>query len=130
MRTDAEKLSGAVLAEKDDPRITKIGKLLRKTRIDEIPQFINVLRGEMSLVGPRPERPEFQHAYMEAIPWFTLRSHCKPGITGLAQVAGDYHTSSQRKLLYDVSYLANMTPMLDLRIMFATVWTVLSKQGN
>lgn len=130
MVVNAEKLSGAVLAEKNDPRVTRIGRLMRATRIDEIPQLINVLKGEMSMIGPRPERPEFIKSYLETIPWYPLRALCKPGLTGLAQVSGDYHTSTQRKLLYDVSYLANMSPVLDLRILFATVVTVLTKKGH
>lgn len=130
MVVDAEKLSGAVLAQKNDPRVTRVGRFLRATRLDELPQLINILRGEMSLIGPRPERPEFQHIYEETIPWYPLRSLARPGITGLAQVSGDYHTSTQRKLLYDVSYLANMTPLLNLRILVATVVTVLTKRGH
>ena len=130
MVADAERNSGAVLAQKGDPRVTKVGRFMRATRIDEFPQLLNVLRGEMSMIGPRPERAEFQNAYQETIPWFSLRSLCKPGITGLAQVCGDYHTSTQRKLLYDVSYFANMSATLDLRILIATVITVLTKQGH
>jgi exopolysaccharide biosynthesis polyprenyl glycosylphosphotransferase len=130
MVVDAEKKSGAVLAQKNDPRVTRIGRFMRATRIDEVPQLLNVLRGEMSMIGPRPERPEFQNSYLEAIPWYPLRALCKPGVTGLAQVNGDYHTSTQRKLLYDVTYLANMSPLLDLRILVATVVTVLTKSGH
>lgn len=130
MVSDAERKSGAVLAQKDDPRVTRVGRFMRATRIDEVPQLLNVLLGHMSIVGPRPERPEFQNTYLETIPWYPLRSLCKPGITGLAQVNGDYHTSTQRKLLYDVTYLANMSPLLDLRILLATVVTVLTKQGH
>lgn len=130
MVADAEKRSGAVLAQKNDPRVTRVGRIMRATRIDEIPQLLNVLKGEMSIIGPRPERPEFQHSYLETIPWYPLRALCKPGITGLAQVNGDYHTSTQRKLLYDVTYLANMSPLLDIRILVATVVTVLTKSGH
>lgn len=130
MYSDAEKRSGAVLAQKNDPRVTRIGRFLRATRLDEIPQLINVASGDMSIIGPRPERPEFQNAYLETIPWFPLRSLCKPGITGLAQVSGDYHTSTQRKLLYDVTYLANMSFLLDLRILLSTVVTVVTKRGH
>jgi len=91
MRADAEKLTGAVIATKGDPRITKVGKILRKTRLDEIPQFINVLRGDMSLVGPRPERPELMAQLAMAIPYFEERMRgLKPGITGLAQVSLGY----------------------------------------
>ena len=130
MVADAEKSSGAVLASANDPRVTRMGRILRATRLDELPQLINVLKGEMSLIGPRPERPEFQDPYLEIIPWYPLRSKCKPGVTGLAQVSGDYDTSAQRKLLYDVSYLASMSPLLDLRILLATVVTVLTKRGH
>jgi exopolysaccharide biosynthesis polyprenyl glycosylphosphotransferase len=130
MVVDAEAGCGAVLAERNDRRVTRVGRVLRALRIDEIPQLLNVLRGEMSLIGPRPERPEFQNAYRELIPWYPLRSLCKPGITGLAQVNGDYHTSAQRKLLYDVSYLANMSFWNDVRILAATVVTVLTRKGH
>ncbi len=130
MVADAEKKSGAVLAQKNDPRVTRIGKLMRALRIDEIPQILNILCGDMSIIGPRPERPEFQNIYVETIPWYSLRSLHKPGLTGLAQVSGDYHTSAQRKLLYDVTYLANMGPVLDMKILAATVMTVLTKKGH
>jgi lipopolysaccharide/colanic/teichoic acid biosynthesis glycosyltransferase len=91
MRPDAEKLTGAVLASKDDPRITKVGKFLRKTRLDELPQFINVLMGDMSIVGPRPERPELAEQLAMAIPYFEERMRdVKPGITGLAQISLGY----------------------------------------
>jgi exopolysaccharide biosynthesis polyprenyl glycosylphosphotransferase len=130
MTTDAEKSTGAVLAQKNDPRVTRIGRIMRATRIDELPQLLNVISGEMSMIGPRPERPEFQNSYIETIPWYPLRALCKPGITGLAQVSGEYDTSTQRKLLYDVSYLANLSPLLDLRILISTVVTVLTKRGH
>lgn len=130
MVVDAEAKSGAVLAQKNDPRVTRVGRIMRMLRIDEVPQILNVLRGDMSIIGPRPERPEFQNIYRETIPWYSLRTLHKPGITGLAQVTGDYHTSTQRKLLYDVTYLANMGVFLDMRIMAATVLTVLTKRGH
>jgi exopolysaccharide biosynthesis polyprenyl glycosylphosphotransferase len=130
MVVNAEQKSGAVLAQKNDPRVTRVGRVLRMLRIDELPQFLNVFRGEMSMIGPRPERPEFQNIYRDTISWYPLRSMLKPGITGLAQVTGDYHTSAQRKLLYDVTYLANMGFILDLRIVAATVLTVLTKKGH
>jgi len=91
MRPDAEKLTGAVLAAKDDPRITRVGRVLRKTRLDELPQFINVLMGDMSLVGPRPERPELAEQLAMTIPYFEERMRdIKPGITGLAQISLGY----------------------------------------
>lgn len=130
MVVDAERGRGAVLAEKNDPRVTRVGRVLRMLRIDEFPQLFNILRGDMSLIGPRPERPEFQNVYQETIPWYSLRSQHKPGLTGLAQVCGDYHTSAQRKLLYDVTYLANMGWWIDFRIVAATALTVLTRSGH
>lgn len=131
MRIDAEK-AGAQLATKGDPRITPIGRLLRKTRIDELPQLWNVLRGEMSLVGPRPERPEFVEQLSEKIPNYINRLGLKPGLTGIAQVVNGYDTdldSFRRKVNYDLLYLQNCCVRNDLKILLRTVKVVLTGSG-
>lgn len=122
MIVDAEKDGVARLStgEKDD-RITPVGKFIRRTRIDELPQLINVLLGDMSIVGPRPERPEIARLYEEEMPEFALRLQAKVGLTGLAQVYGKYNTTPYDKLNMDLMYLANPGIMQDLRICFATV---------
>ncbi|MCD6427220.1 MAG: sugar transferase, partial [Caldisericaceae bacterium] len=104
MIKDAEKETGAVLSTENDPRVTRIGKFLRKTGLDEVPQFINVLRGEMSVVGPRPERPELIEKIKKDVPDFELRLKVKPGITGFAQLAGRYDTPFDEKLKMDLIY--------------------------
>ena len=134
MRTDAEKLSGPVLATENDPRVTRVGRLLRKTRLDELPQFINVLRGDMSIVGPRPERPELAEQLAMAIPYFEERMRdVKPGITGLAQIFSGYADSvdgSRLKLEYDRRYLAHVSLALDVRLLAKTVKVVLTGHGS
>ncbi|RLA04066.1 MAG: hypothetical protein DRQ54_09990 [Gammaproteobacteria bacterium] len=123
MRTDAEK-NGAQWASDNDPRVTVVGAFLRKTRIDELPQFINVLRGEMSVVGPRPERPEFVSELSESIPHYDVRHMVKPGITGWAQVHYPYGASAQdsrNKLEYDLFYLQHSNLLLDLLVTLKTV---------
>lgn len=124
----AEQLTGPVLASEDDARITKIGKILRATRLDEIPQLINVFRGDMSIVGPRPERPGFASEYLQKIPGYNYRHRVKPGITGLAQVRGKYATSVEDKLRYDLWYIKNYSVWLDLKMLLQTLPVVLS--GN
>ncbi len=127
MIPDAEKHTGAVLATEDDPRITKVGKFLRKTRIDELPQFFNVLLGEMSTVGPRPERPEMYQKIQSKLPLFSLRLMVKPGITGLAQVYGNYDTPPEEKLTYDLIYILSRPKIpLDIRIILMTIKTMLT----
>ena len=131
MRTDAE-ANGPVWATLDDPRITRIGALLRKTRIDELPQLLNVLRGEMSVVGPRPERPHFVELLAREIPFYHDRAAIKPGITGWAQVRFRYGSSvddARCKLEYDLYYLRHRSLLLDLLILALTVRVVLSLQG-
>lgn len=121
MRTDAEQDTGAVISGKDDPRVTNFGKFLRRSKLDEVPQFINVLKGEMSVVGPRSERPEFVEDFERKIPGYSQRFAVKAGITGLAQVAGNYDTTPQDKLRYDLLYIKNYSILQDLKIMFLTV---------
>ena len=128
MRTDAEKF-GAQWAEKDDPRITKVGKFIRKTRIDEIPQLFNILKGDMSIIGPRPERPSFTEEFNQEIPGFINRLAVKPGLTGWAQVNGGYEITPEEKLKEDIFYIKNRSILLDLKILFKTVKVVLTGDG-
>ncbi|WP_173083734.1 TIGR03013 family XrtA/PEP-CTERM system glycosyltransferase [Fundidesulfovibrio magnetotacticus] len=133
MRQDAEKLSGAVWAQKNDNRVTRLGKFLRKSRIDEIPQLINVLRGEMSLVGPRPERPEFVRTLKERIPYYSERHFVKPGVSGWAQVRYPYGASVEdavEKLRYDLYYIKNISILLDFKIILKTVAVMLFCRGG
>jgi len=132
MRQDAEQGTGAVWAGKNDPRVTTLGKFLRNTRIDEIPQLINVLKGEMSFVGPRPERPEFVEKLQQLIPFYSKRHFIKPGLTGWAQVRYPYGASVEdaiEKLRYDLYYLKNIGPFLDTLIFFDTIKVVLFGKG-
>jgi exopolysaccharide biosynthesis polyprenyl glycosylphosphotransferase len=129
MRCDAEAESGEVLAQPGDPRLTPIGAFLRRFRLDELPQILNVLAGSMSLVGPRPERPGFVQRYLKEVPGYAERFSLAPGLTGLAQVNGDYHSSPQNKLRYDFAYLANWTLWLDLSILLRTIKIVLTSRG-
>lgn len=131
MRTDAEK-HGAVWASQNDDRVTRIGSLMRKTRIDELPQMWNVLRGDMSLVGPRPERPEFVSLLETEIPEYHLRHLVKPGVTGWAQVCYRYTDSvdgAQKKLAFDRYYVANRSASLDLSILCKTIIVVFRRNG-
>jgi len=122
MIKDAEKYTGPILSSEDDPRITKVGKFLRKTGLDEIPQFINVLKGDLSVVGPRPERPELMQKIQEDIPNFDMRLKVKPGITGFAQLHGKYDTPSDDKLKMDLLYAKQKNTILtDIYVMFNTV---------
>lgn len=129
MRIDAEKHGGAQWAQKDDPRITKIGKFIRKTRIDEIPQLFNILKGDMSLIGPRPERPELTYEFNKEIPGFIDRLCIKPGLTGLAQVNGGYDISPKDKLKWDLIYIKNRSIFLDISIVLKTVGVVFTGEG-
>jgi sugar transferase (PEP-CTERM system associated) len=131
MRTDSE-TNGAVWAAKDDPRVTRIGRYLRNTRLDEIPQLWNVLRGDMAFVGPRPERPEFVQWLSKEIPFYDLRHMIRPGITGWAQVRYRYGASleeTKRKLEYDLYYVKHQSIGLDLLIMFETIKTIILRRG-
>ncbi|MEO6026394.1 MAG: sugar transferase [Candidatus Binatia bacterium] len=129
MLDHAEDDSGPVLARHEDQRVTPIGRLLRASRVDEIPQLWNVLNGTMSLIGPRPERPEFVRRYAEEIPGYLERLQVKPGLTGLAQVNGEYHTSPAYKLKYDLAYIYNYSITLDLKIMAETVKVMVTRRG-
>lgn len=133
MVQDAEKLSGPVWSQKDDPRITKVGKFIRKVRIDEIPQMINVLMGDMSLVGPRPERPYFVEQLSKEIPLYKRRLRVRPGVTGWAQVKHKYDETIddvKTKLRYDLFYIENMSLRNDLKILFRTIFVVLFGKGH
>jgi sugar transferase (PEP-CTERM system associated) len=131
MRVDAEP-DGPVWAEEDDPRITRVGRIIRKLRIDELPQFLNIIRGEMTFVGPRPERPEFVAQLEQQIPYYSQRHLVKPGLTGWAQVRYPYCASVEdavQKLQYDLYYIKNQSLMLDMVTLFETARIVLFGRG-
>jgi len=132
MNTNSEN-SGPKFTEKNDNRITKIGKFLRDTRIDELPQIINVLKGEMSFIGPRPERPEFVEDFQKQIPFYNFRHIVKPGLTGWAQVNYDYGSSIEdayKKLQYDLYYIKNKSLILDINTAFKTILTIINRKGR
>jgi sugar transferase (PEP-CTERM system associated) len=132
MAEDAEADRGPVWASERDPRVTRVGAIIRKIRIDEIPQMINVLKGEMSFVGPRPERPYFVDRLKQNIPYYDLRHTVKPGITGWAQISYPYGDSEQdavEKLQYDLYYIKHMSPIFDLQIIFESLKVVLLGSG-
>ncbi len=132
MSIDAEKETGPVWAQRDDPRITKIGGFIRRTRLDEIPQLFDVLAGTMSMVGPRPERPHFVRDLAQQIPFYSQRHMVKPGVTGWAQVSAPYGASvedAKRKLEYDLYYVKHLSVAFDLAILFQTVRVVLLRKG-
>ncbi|SHK13053.1 sugar transferase [Rhodothermus profundi] len=133
MYVDAEARTGPVWAAKDDPRVTPIGRWLRRWRLDEVPQFWNVLKGEMSLVGPRPERPYFVEKLSQEIPLYNRRHRVKPGITGWAQVRWKYDNSLddvRQKVKFDLFYIENMSLRMDLKILFRTIYTMLAGKGQ
>jgi sugar transferase (PEP-CTERM system associated) len=133
MHENAEKGTGPVWSTNNDPRITRIGRIMRRTRLDELPQFYNVFRGDMSLVGPRPERPHFVQQLADTIPYYPLRHVVKPGITGWAQINFGYANSLEHtieKLQYDLFYIKNMSWVLDTLILFETIKTVLVRKGS
>lgn len=130
MRPDAEKLTGAVLASENDPRITKVGKFIRATRLDELPQLFNILKGEMSFVGPRPERKKFVDEFCEEMPEFAFRNKVKGGLTGFAQIYGKYNTSSYDKLRLDLMYIENYSLFLDIKLMLLTIRIMFSKDST
>ena len=127
MIQDAESQTGQVWAAEDDPRLTTIGKTLRRLHLDEIPQVINIVRGEMSLVGPRPERPVLAEQFNREVPGFSQRLRVRPGIAGLAQVRGSYWTDPSYKLKYDNLYIETMSPWLDIKLLFLAVWVAIKR---
>lgn len=133
MVMDAEKLTGAAFAQANDPRITRVGRFLRKTRLDELPQIVNILRGDMSLIGPRPERPEHVQRLQEKIPFYRTRHVVRPGLTGWAQVRYRYGANDEDaliKLQYDLFYIRHQSLLLDLNILIRTVGKVLGMGGQ
>ncbi len=129
----AEDTSGPVWTAQDDPRITKVGRFLRRFRLDELPQLLNVMKGDMSLVGPRPERPYFVEKLMAVFPFYIRRLRVRPGITGWAQIKHPYdeHIEDVReKLRYDFYYIENVDILLDLKIMLSTFWVMVSGKGR
>lgn len=130
MVPNAEKLTGPVLATDKDPRITKLGKFMRKTRIDELPQFINIIKGEMSIVGPRPERPYFVDKFVHENPNYRFRLNVKAGVTGLAQALGKYNTSYEDKLRFDLYYIRNYSFLYDVSILLHTIRAVFDRTST
>jgi len=129
MQVGAERATGPVLAAENDPRVTWLGRYLRAARVDELPQLWNVLRGDMSFVGPRPERPEFVRVFEQDIQGYAERFKVRPGLSGYAQVNGEYHTSATTKLKYDIAYIHNRSLWLDLKILSETVKVILTRRG-
>lgn len=125
----AEKMTGPVLATDDDPRVTRIGRLLRPTRLDELPQLLNILKGDMSFVGPRPERPCFVSQFSSEIPGYAYRLKVRPGLTGLAQVLGKYTTDPESKLRFDLYYIRNYSIILDIQIILQTLRVILTPEA-
>ena len=130
MITDAEKNRGPQLATKHDKRLTRVGRFLRNTKLDELPQLVNILKGDMSFVGPRPERPEFIVKAVEDIPEFVLRTKVKAGLTGYAQVMGNYSTSFLDKLKWDLMYIENYSLFLDFKILLMTAIAIFAKDNH
>ena len=130
MRVDAEKDGVARLAAKNDSRITPIGKFIRKVRIDELPQLFNIIKGDMSFIGPRPERPEIIKQYMEEMPEFAFRTKVKAGLAGYAQVYGKYNTTPYDKLKLDLTYIENYSLWLDIKLMLLTLKILFSAEST
>ncbi|NDJ59777.1 MAG: sugar transferase [Chloroflexi bacterium] len=132
MVADAEAVTGAVFSERGDPRVTRVGRFLRKTRLDELPQVLNILRGDMSVIGPRPERPEHVHRLTQKIPFYRTRLIVRPGLTGWAQVRYDYGSTDEDaliKLQYDLYYIRHSSLLLDVNIILRTVGKVVTMSG-
>ena len=130
MIVDAEKNTGAIQAVKNDERITKIGRFMRSTRIDELPQLINIIKGDMSIVGPRPERPEMYDTICNLCPEFKMRLNVKAGLTGYAQTKGKYSTSHEDKLRMDLFYIERANWLLDIQLMLYTIKVVFIKEKS
>jgi len=130
MIVDAEKFSGAVLAEENDPRITKVGRVIRKFRLDELPQFLNILKGDMSIVGPRPERKVLADEICKELPEFAYRLKVKGGLTGYAQIYGKYNSSAYDKLRLDLMYIENYSLLLDIKLIILTIRIMFSKDST
>jgi exopolysaccharide biosynthesis polyprenyl glycosylphosphotransferase len=130
MKMNAEKLSGPVLATDKDPRITKVGSIIRATRLDELPQLFNVLKGDMSIVGPRPERPYYVDIFEKEIPDYKYRTTVKAGLTGLAQVMGKYNTKPEDKVRYDILYIKNYSIVFDIKLIFQTFKILFMKEST
>ena len=130
MIVDAEKYAGAVLATDNDPRITKVGRVIRATRLDELPQILNILKGDMSIVGPRPERKVIADEYSKEIPEFDYRLKVRGGLTGYAQIYGKYNTSAYDKLRLDLMYIENYSFMLDIKLIILTLRIIFSKEST
>jgi len=131
--TDAERESGAVWAQPNDARVTATGRLMRRARIDELPQVWNIVRGDMTLIGPRPERPEFVSQLAGEVPFYRLRHAVKPGLTGWAQINYKYGASikdAQIKLQYDLYYIKHQGPLLDITIALKTIQVILGLKGR
>ena len=130
MIVDAEKYAGAVLATENDPRITKVGRFIRATRLDEIPQILNILKGDMSVVGPRPERKVLADEIRKEVPEFDYRLKVRGGLTGYAQIYGKYNTSSYDKLRLDLMYIENYSLLLDIKLIILTLRIIFSKDST
>ncbi len=130
MITDAEKFTGTVLASENDPRITKVGRFIRATRLDELPQVLNILKGDMSIVGPRPERKVLADEFKKEMPEFDYRLKVKGGLTGFAQIYGKYNTRPYDKLRLDMMYIENYSLMLDFKLMLLTIRIIFSKDST
>jgi lipopolysaccharide/colanic/teichoic acid biosynthesis glycosyltransferase len=130
MLPNAEAMTGAVWAVENDPRITKVGRWLRASALDELPQVLNILRGEMSFVGPRAERPELHVTFLESNPLFAQRIRVRPGLTGIAQIKGSYDLPPGEKIVYDLQYMRIMSPWVDTRLMLMSVANTLLRRWD
>ena len=130
MVSGAETNTGPVFALENDPRVTRVGKFIRAIRLDELPQLFNVLKGEMSIIGPRPERPFFVEQYLMNNPNYSYRFAIKPGITGLAQIMGKYSSSAKEKLSFDLMYIQNYSFILDIVIFFRTIYILFQTDNS